>query len=78
MHTAPQVKLVPLILEAHIQKGVVVKTPMMEHEEQKKRIAAEATAKEMEELAFERAIEKVERDMNKKAKGSKGMKPPPQ
>lgn len=78
MLTAPQTKLAPLMMEGHIRRGTVSKAPMMEHEGQKKRIAEEATAKEMEELAFERAIEKVERDMNKKAKASKDKKQPRQ
>jgi len=37
-HTAPQVKLSPLMMEGHVSRGTVVKVPMMEHLEQKEHI----------------------------------------
>ena len=65
-HTAPQVKLSPLIEEeGGIRRGVYVSAPMMEHEQQMKRLADQQHKREQEESEFERAIEEIERGMDR-------------
>ena len=73
MHTAPQVKLSPLIESVGgIARSTRSSAPMMEHEQQLERIKAGYEKKEhdikKEDMEFERAIEDIERDMDREEK----------